>query len=105
MMKRPPGFSRSNTARLNASADAPLFWIHQGNEVGRNGVDVLTTRLTRECPHHAERIVLEMNDLSRHDAVDPAFGSYNVREETGPVAAARVNVDDGRAGIDAREPD
>ena len=53
----------------------------------------------------ADRIVLEVGDFVRHEAVDSSFGSHDVREETGPVAVARVDVDDGGARIDSCEPD
>ena len=49
----------------------------------------------------ADRIVLEVGDLGRHEAVDPSFGSDDVGEEAGPVAVAWVDVDDGGARIDA----
>jgi hypothetical protein len=35
----------------------------------------------------------------------PSFGSHDVGEETGPVAVAWVNFDDGGARIDSCEPD
>jgi hypothetical protein len=79
--------------------------LRHRHEVRRDGFDVLSARLLRERPHAADRIVLEVGDFGRHEAVDPSFGSHDVGEETGPLAVARVNVDDGGARIDACEPD
>jgi len=45
-------------------------------------------RFLRKRPHVADRIVLEVGDFGRHEAVDPSFGPHDVGEETGPVAVA-----------------
>src|ERR1700761_6280366 len=85
-----------------------LRWLRdlrQRDEFRRDGVDVLPAWLLRERSHQADRIVLEVRDFGRHEAVDPTFGSHDVGEETGPVAVARVNVDDGGTRIDACELD
>src|SRR5690606_9234513 len=68
-------------------------------------LDVLPPRLLRERPHAADRIVVEVGDFGRHEAVDPSFGFRDVGEDSGPVAVARVNVDDGGARSDSCEPD
>src|SRR4029077_5144034 len=82
-----------------------LRGLRHRHEVRRDCFDVLSARLLRERPHAAERIVLEVGDFGRHEAVDPSFGSHDVGEETGPVAVAWVNVDDGGARSDSCEPD
>ena len=78
--------------------------VQHRHQVRRDGLHVLSVRLLRKRLHAADRIVLEVGDLGRHEAVDPSFGSNNVGEQTGPVALARVNVDDGGARPDAGEP-
>ncbi|HEV8106912.1 MAG TPA: hypothetical protein VGP97_05250, partial [Burkholderiales bacterium] len=60
-----------------------------------------SARLFRKRLHAANRIVLEVSDFGRHEAVDPSFGSYGVGEEAGPLAVAWVNVDDGGARLDS----
>nr|WP_197681329.1 hypothetical protein [Afipia sp. GAS231] len=82
-----------------------LRGLRHRHEVRRDGFDVLSVRLRRKRPHAADRIVLEVGDFGWHEAVDSSFGSHDVGEETGPVAVAWVNVDDGGARIDACEPD
>jgi hypothetical protein len=82
-----------------------LRGLRHRHEVRRDGFDVLSARLLRKRAHAADRIVLEVRNFGRHEAVDPSFGSHDVGEETGPVAVARVNVDDGGARIDSCEPD
>jgi hypothetical protein len=79
--------------------------LRHRHEVRRDGFDVLSAQLLCKRPHAADRIVLEVGDFGRHEAVDPPFGSHDVGEETGPVAVAWVNVDDGGACLDACEPD
>ena len=79
--------------------------LRHRHEVRRDGFDVLSARLLRKRPHATDRIVLEVGDFGRHEAGDPSFGSHDVGEETGPVAVAWVNVDDGGARIDSCEPD
>ena len=69
--------------------------VRHRHEVRRDGFDVFSAWLLRERPHAADRVVLEVGDFGRHETVDPSFGSHDVGEETGPVAVARVNVDDG----------
>jgi len=49
-----------------------LRGLRQRDEVRRDGFDVLSARLLRERPHAADRIVLEVGDFSRHEAVDPS---------------------------------
>src|SRR6185369_10171709 len=75
------------------------------HEVRRDGYDILSARSLRKRADAADRIILEVGDFGRHEAVDPAFGSHDVGEETGPVAVAWVNVDDGGARIYSCEPD
>src|SRR5208282_6459546 len=85
-----------------------IYWLgglRHRNEVRRDGFDVLSARLLRKRPHAADRIVLEVGHFGRHEAVDPSFRSHDVGEETGPVAVAWVNVDDGGARVDSCEPD
>ncbi len=79
--------------------------LRHRDDVRRDGFNVLSARLFRKRPHAADWIVLEVGDFGRHEAVDPSFGSHDVGEETGPVAVAWVNVDDGGARIDSCEPD
>src|ERR1700761_5111781 len=74
-------------------------------EVRRDGFDVLPARLVRQPTHAAERIVFEVGDFSRHEAVDPPLGTDDVGEAPGPVAITWVNVDDDGACIDACELD
>jgi hypothetical protein len=67
-----------------------ICWLRdpqQRHEV-RDGSDVLSAWLLRERPHAADRVVLEVGDFGRHEAVDPSFGSHDVGEETSPVAVA-----------------
>jgi hypothetical protein len=82
-----------------------LHDLPQCNEVCRNGLDILSARLFCKRPYLADRIVLEAGDLGRHEAEDPSLPSHDVGEKTGPVATARVDVDDRGARIDSREPD
>src|SRR5450755_3624588 len=82
-----------------------LRGLRHRNEVRRDGFDVLSARLLRKRPHVADRIVLEVGHFGRHEAVDASFGSHDIGEETGPVAVAWVNVDDGGARIYTCEPD
>src|SRR6202035_4699254 len=74
-------------------------------EVRRNGFDILSARFFCKRPHAADWIIFEVGNFSRHEAVNPAFRSHDLGEETGPVAVARVNVDDGGARIDSCELD
>ena len=75
------------------------------DEVRRDGFDVLSARLLRERPHAADRVVIEMGDFGRHEAVDPTLGSHDVGELARPVAVAWVDVDDSGARIYTCEPD
>jgi hypothetical protein len=65
------------------------------HKVRRDGFDFLSARLLRKRPHAADRIVLEVGDFGRYEAVDPSLGSHDVGKEAGPVAVAWVDVDDG----------
>ena len=51
-----------------------LRGLRHRHEVRRDGFDVLSARLLRKRPHAADRIVLEVGDFGRHEAVDPSFG-------------------------------
>jgi hypothetical protein len=82
-----------------------LRGVRHRNEGRRYGLDVLAAWFLRERPHPADGIVFEMSDLGRYETVDPSVRSHDVGEDPGPLAVARVNVDDGRARIDARELD
>jgi hypothetical protein len=82
-----------------------LGGLRHRHEVRRDDFDVLSARLLRERTHATDRIVLEVGDFGRHEAVDASFGSYDVGEEAGPVAVTWVNVDDDGARIDSCEPD
>ena len=82
-----------------------LGGLRHRDQVRRDGFDVLPARLLRKRLHAADRIVLEVGDFGRHEAVDPSFGSHDVGEETGPIAVAWVNVDDSGTRIYACEPD
>src|SRR3984893_6045359 len=82
-----------------------LRGLRHRHEVRRDGFDVLSARLLRKRSHAADRIVLEVGDFGRHEAVEPSFGSNDVGEEAGPVAVAWVAVDDGGARLYACEPD
>jgi hypothetical protein len=55
-----------------------LCGLRHRHEVRRDGFDVLSAGLLRKRPHSANRVVLEMGDFGRHEAVDPSFGSHDV---------------------------
>jgi hypothetical protein len=79
--------------------------LRHRDEVRRDGFDVFSARLLRECLHAAELIFHYSGDFGRHEAVDPSFGSHDVGEEARPIAVAWINVDDGGARFYACEPD
>src|SRR6185312_13642178 len=48
--------------------------LRQRHQVRRDDLHILSSRLLRQGPGAADRIVVEMGDLGRHEAVDPSFG-------------------------------
>ena len=55
-----------------------LRGLRHRHEVHRYDFDVLSVRLLRQRLHATDRIVLEVGDFGRHEAVDPSFGSHDV---------------------------
>jgi hypothetical protein len=82
-----------------------LGYLRHRHKVRGDDFDVLSAWLLRKRSHVADRIVLEVGDFSRHEADNSSFGSHDVGEETGPVAVAWINVDNGGTRFDSREPD
>ncbi len=63
--------------------------LRHRDEVRRDGLDVLSAGLLRERLHEADRIVLEVGDFGRHEAVDPTSGSPR-RRKTGASNRRRL---------------
>jgi len=58
-----------------------LRGLRHRHEVRRDDFDILSARLLRKRPHAADRIVLEVGEFGRHEAVDPSFGAYFTHRE------------------------
>jgi hypothetical protein len=82
-----------------------LHELRYRNQIRRHGFNVLPARFLSKRLHVAGWIILEMGNLRRHETVNPAVWTHGIGEETGPVTAAWIDVDDGGACIYACEPD